>query len=66
MSNRWREHYALTLRHWLKNLEANKARALDCVDEATYRVWRLYMASVGVWFQHQSRDNFSNIVSQAR
>lgn len=40
-----REHYALTLRHWVQRLEANHERALKEVDEATYRVWRLYMAA---------------------
>jgi cyclopropane-fatty-acyl-phospholipid synthase len=39
-----REHYALTLRHWVHRLEARHAEALREVDEATYRIWRLYMA----------------------
>src|SRR5664280_715990 len=39
-----REHYALTLRHWVRRLEASHGPALDFVNEATYRVWRLYMA----------------------
>ena len=39
-----REHYALTLRHWVRRLEASHARAIGHVDEATYRVWRLYMS----------------------
>jgi cyclopropane-fatty-acyl-phospholipid synthase len=39
-----REHYALTLRHWVRRLEASHEAALAFVNEATYRVWRLYMA----------------------
>jgi cyclopropane-fatty-acyl-phospholipid synthase len=39
-----REHYALTLRHWVRRLEAHREEALRLVDERTYRVWRLYMA----------------------
>jgi cyclopropane-fatty-acyl-phospholipid synthase len=39
-----REHYALTLRHWVRRLEACHDRALQCVDEPTYRVWRLFMS----------------------
>lgn len=40
----FREHYALTLRHWISRLESRHAEALQHVDEPTYRVWRLYMA----------------------
>jgi len=39
-----REHYALTLRHWVRRLEERKEEARRHVDEATYRIWRLYMA----------------------
>ena len=39
-----REHYALTLRHWVQRLEANRESALRLTDLRTYRVWRLYMA----------------------
>jgi cyclopropane-fatty-acyl-phospholipid synthase len=39
-----REHYALTLRHWVQRLESHHDEALRCVDEVTYRVWRLFMS----------------------
>jgi cyclopropane-fatty-acyl-phospholipid synthase len=39
-----REHYALTLRHWVSNLEAKHTQALHYVDEFTYRIWRLFMS----------------------
>ncbi len=39
-----REHYALTLRHWVRRLEAHHQEALRIVDETTYRIWRLFMA----------------------
>ena len=39
-----REHYALTLKHWVRRLESNRDAARRLVDERTYRVWRLYMA----------------------
>jgi len=39
-----REHYAMTLRHWVRRLEENHEIALQHVDEPTYRVWRLYMS----------------------
>src|ERR1700736_2043557 len=46
-----RPHYALTLRHWVARLERNDARALQYVNEATYRVWRLYMAACALEFE---------------
>ncbi len=39
-----REHYALTLRHWVRRLETQHEQALRFVDEPTYRVWRLFMS----------------------
>lgn len=39
-----REHYALTLRHWVRRLESRHDEALRHVDEPTYRVWRLFMS----------------------
>ncbi len=46
-----RQHYALTLRNWVSRLEAARAEALRYVDEATYRVWRLYMAASALHFE---------------
>ena len=46
-----RPHYALTLRHWVGRLEQNHGRALQYVNEATYRVWRLYMAACALEFE---------------
>ncbi len=39
-----REHYALTLRAWLANLERNWDAAVAEVGLARARIWRLYMA----------------------
>jgi cyclopropane-fatty-acyl-phospholipid synthase len=39
-----REHYALTLGHWVRRLEESADEARRVVDETTYRVWRLYMS----------------------
>lgn len=46
-----RPHYALTLRHWVQRLESRRDEALQCVSEATYRVWRLYMAACALSFE---------------
>lgn len=40
-----REHYALTLRHWVHRLEAHQEEAINVTDEVTYRTWRLYMSA---------------------
>jgi cyclopropane-fatty-acyl-phospholipid synthase len=39
-----REHYALTLRQWVANLEAGWEEAVGLVGPGRARVWRLYMA----------------------
>ncbi len=46
-----REHYALTLRRWVANLEADWARAAKLAGEGRARVWRLYMAASALAFE---------------
>lgn len=46
-----REHYVLTLRHWVRRLEMRHAEAAAIVGERTYRVWRLYMAATVLAFR---------------
>ena len=46
-----REHYALTLRQWVGNLEAHWDEAVDEVGQARARVWRLYMAGSAMNFE---------------
>jgi cyclopropane-fatty-acyl-phospholipid synthase len=46
-----REHYALTLRAWVRNLEASWAQAVAEVGAGRARVWRLYMAASAVNFE---------------
>jgi cyclopropane-fatty-acyl-phospholipid synthase len=46
-----REHYALTLRCWVRNLEANWDAAVAEVGIGRARVWRLYMAAAAVGFE---------------
>jgi len=40
-----REHYAMTLRHWVRSLEEKSREAQELVGNHTYRVWRLYMSA---------------------
>jgi cyclopropane-fatty-acyl-phospholipid synthase len=46
-----REHYALTLRAWVANLEANWDEAVAQAGLARARIWRLYMAGSAVNFE---------------
>jgi cyclopropane-fatty-acyl-phospholipid synthase len=46
-----REHYALTLRAWVGNLEANWDRAVQLTSAGRARVWRLYMAGSALAFE---------------
>jgi len=47
-----REHYAVTLRHWVDNLVKRFDEASEEVGEPRARVWRLYMAGSAVNFEH--------------
>lgn len=40
-----RDHYALTLRQWVRRLESARSAAEKLVGSQSYRVWRLYMAA---------------------
>jgi cyclopropane-fatty-acyl-phospholipid synthase len=46
-----REHYGLTLRAWVRNLEAGWDDAIAAAGEARARIWRLYMAACAVTFE---------------
>ena len=51
-----REHYGLTLRRWVANLEAAWDAAVEEAGEARARVWRLYMAGSAVNFEAGRTD----------
>lgn len=59
-----RPHYALTLRHWVRRLEANREAALRVVDEPTYRMWRLYMAACALSFESGETGVYQILVSR--
>ncbi|MPY92486.1 MAG: methyltransferase domain-containing protein [Acidimicrobiia bacterium] len=46
-----REHYALTLRRWVANLEAGWDQAVAATSEGRARVWRLYMVGAALMFE---------------
>jgi cyclopropane-fatty-acyl-phospholipid synthase len=51
-----REHYALTLRCWVRNLEDNWDAAVAEVGAGRARVWRLYMAAAAVGFERDDNQ----------
>jgi cyclopropane-fatty-acyl-phospholipid synthase len=46
-----REHYALTLRRWATNLEADRRKAVALVGPERERAWRLYLLVSEVGFK---------------
>ncbi|MFI1359879.1 class I SAM-dependent methyltransferase [Streptomyces sp. NPDC020898] len=57
-----REHYALTLRQWVTNLEADWARAQQLTSPGRARVWRLYMAASALAFE-QNRIGVNQVLA---
>src|SRR3954470_11424688 len=46
-----RRHYALTLREWVRNLEANWDEAVALTSQGRARAWRLYMSASALAFE---------------
>lgn len=59
-----RSHYALTLREWVKRLQSRHEEALHFVSEATYRVWKLYMAACAEQFEEGGIAVFQVLISK--
>ena len=57
-----REHYALTLRHWVSRLEAHHLQALDFVSDPTYRVWRLFMSASAYGFSTGNLNVYQSLL----
>ena len=59
-----REHYALTLGHWVRRLEARADEARRITDETTYRVWRLYMSGSAHGFRTGRLNVYQTLLSK--
>jgi cyclopropane-fatty-acyl-phospholipid synthase len=57
-----REHYALTLRHWVRNLESQAGEARRLTDDVTYRIWRLYMSGSVYSFEQQVNNIYQTLL----
>ena len=52
-----RRHYAKTLAHWARRLDAHPDEAIAAAGTKRFRIWRVYLAGCRVGF----RDNWMNI-----
>lgn len=59
-----REHYARTLRAWVKNLEANAEDAVAAAGAQAYRTWRLYMAGSAQGFRSGRMGVFQSLLAK--
>lgn len=57
-----REHYALTLRAWVANLESDWDRTQRLVGPGRARVWRLYLAGSAIAFE-QNRTSIHQVLA---
>ena len=60
-----REHYALTLRRWVRRLEERQEEALEEVDEVTYRIWRLFMSGSARGFETGRLNVYQALLAKA-
>lgn len=59
-----RGSYALTLRHWVTNLEVNREEAIEMAGERVYRIWRLYMAASAVAFERAAISVYQLLLAE--
>lgn len=60
-----REHYALTLCHWLRRLEANANEARGLVGEVKYRIWQLYLAGSAHYFRTAKLELYQTLLAKS-
>jgi len=59
-----REHYVLTLQHWVRRLEARREEVWSVTDEKTYRLWRLYLAGAAHKFRMGQNSVYQVLLSK--
>jgi len=59
-----RDHYVLTLRHWVRRLDARREEACTVTDEKTYRLWRLYLAGAAHKFRMGQNSVYQVLLSK--
>ena len=61
-----REHYALTLKHWLRRYEAHEDTILDMLGPTGYRQWRIYLAGARWVFESGYNSIHQALLYKAR
>ena len=61
-----REHYVLTLRWWRQRLESNLSPVNRTMDESTWRLWRLYLASAAHGFATGRLNLYQTLLSKTQ
>jgi cyclopropane-fatty-acyl-phospholipid synthase len=59
------DHYPLTLRHWIRRLEAHADEVRAMTSDLTYRIWRLYMAASAHGFRSGRLTNYQTLLLKA-
>jgi cyclopropane-fatty-acyl-phospholipid synthase len=57
-----REHYAMTLRHWVRRLDDRREEAVRVTNEATYRVWRMFLTGSAVEFDTGGNNVYQSLL----
>ena len=60
-----REHYAMTLRHWVRTLEEKSVDAMALVGPHHFRIWRLYMAASANAFAKANINIIQTLLAKA-
>ncbi len=60
----WREHYALTTRHWYRRLSEHEREATRLVGSERYRIWGAYLAGVSFSFHDGSLRVYQTVASK--
>jgi len=59
-----RDHYALTLHHWVGRLESHAAEARRVTSDTTYRIWRIYMAGSAHGFRSGRLNVYQTLLAK--
>ncbi len=59
-----REHYDLTLQHWLQRLEAHREEVTRLTDEVTYRIFRIYLARAGQGYRVRDFNLYQTLLAK--